>query len=91
MSERIEEVFVERLAEIGIEGHFVARFLRDISFIFESDPSMDCWELNNRIHLLGWNDVEIDYQTMELARASVEMQREGRFKTTTGIMEHASV
>ena len=73
MSRSIRDAFISRLSEIGIETHCMPRFLKDISFIFEGDPSMDCWELNNRLHLLGWNGIEMSNRMMELARASVEM------------------
>lgn len=34
---------------------------------------MACWEFNNRLHLMGWNGIEMSDRMMELARASVEM------------------
>lgn len=29
-------------------------------------------ELNRRLHLLGWDDFEMDYQTLQLVLASLE-------------------
>jgi len=71
MPRTIQDHFVARLGKLGVEDPWVQRFVKDISFLFESNPSMECWELNNRLHLLGWNDVEVDVSLMELARASV--------------------
>ena len=70
-SSSIRNAMVKRLLGMGIDAHCVPRVLKDISRIFEADPCVDCWEWTNRLHLLGWRDIQPDYRLMELARASV--------------------
>ena len=67
----VKEAMVNRLLAMGIDAHCVPRVLKDISRILESDPSVECWEWTNRLHLLGWRDIQPDHRLMELARASV--------------------
>ena len=48
--------------------------IKDILYSFSIDPFMEHTEINSRLKLLGWGDIELDYHTCELARASFEMR-----------------
>ncbi|MBN1849674.1 MAG: hypothetical protein JW932_13940 [Deltaproteobacteria bacterium] len=60
-------VFEKHLMTKGLTLNHMASFLRDLdrALMVYNDPL----HLNTRMHLLGWNDLDVDYRTMELAEA----------------------
>jgi len=45
---------------IGLAGFSLAVF-------FYLNPNMSLSQVNERLHYLGWNDIELDYHTYQLA------------------------
>ena len=44
----------------------------NIDYPIQIDTSVSLSDVNARLHLLGWEDVELDYPTLQLAIASYE-------------------
>ena len=70
----IYEVLSRRLRREGVTLLSMPLLIKDLMHAFSLNPSIECSELNRRIHLLGWEDVEVDYHICELARAAYEMR-----------------
>ena len=51
--------------------------LRDLSKIIESNPGIDPVAASSKLHMLGWNGVSLDYQSMQLAQAWLEFENSG--------------
>jgi len=68
----ISEALIQRLKEKGIESQIVKRFIKDLIYAFGSHPEITPFELDSYLHRLGWNDVNLDYQTYQLAKACFE-------------------
>ena len=68
----IEETLINELQEKGINSDIIPRFIKDIAFSSEIDPYFSLSEINDRLHYLGWDDIELDYHTLQLAIASFE-------------------
>ena len=68
----IEETLINELQEKGINDDIIPRFIKDIAFSSEIDPYFSLSEINDRLHYLGWDDIELDYHTLQLAIASFE-------------------
>ena len=68
----LEETLINELQEKGINDAIIPRFIKDIAFSYEIDPSFSLTEINDRLHYLGWDDIELDYHTLQLAIASFE-------------------
>jgi hypothetical protein len=47
-------------------------FLRDLAEILKSKPEPDIAALNERLNVLGWHQVQLDYQSLQLALAWLE-------------------
>jgi hypothetical protein len=47
-------------------------FIRSLANTIFVNPQMDISQVNNRLHWLGWDDVELDYHTLQLAIACFE-------------------
>ncbi len=65
------ENLLQRLQEIGIEPNLIPGFMKDIANSLFLNPDMNYSQVNERLHYLGWNDVELDYHTYQLARESL--------------------
>ena len=48
-------------------------FIRDLANSFMTDPYLNHCQVNRRLQYLGWDDVELDYHTLELALACFEI------------------
>jgi hypothetical protein len=68
----IEKTLINELKGKGIENNIIPRFIKDLAHSFQIDPSVSLPNVNGRLHFLGWEDVELDYHTLQLALASFE-------------------
>ena len=62
------EHLLQRLEEIGIEPNLIPGFVKDIANSLSLNPDMNFTQINERLKYLGWDDVELDYHTFQLAR-----------------------
>jgi hypothetical protein len=70
-------ILLRNLESKGMNGKALRRFAKDLMFSFTMNPAMERSEINKRLHVLGWDDIDIDYRTWELAKASFDLQNEG--------------
>jgi len=68
----IERSLVQRLEKKGIAIPTIPRFIKDLTNFFADDHFMSLTQVNRHLHLLGWNGVQIDYHTFQLAKAYFE-------------------
>ena len=68
----IDQALIRKLKEKGVEESLIPGFLRILANALMISPSMSAGHLNQRLSYLGWDDVELDWRTMELARAFFE-------------------
>ena len=68
----IEKTLIKELKGKGIENNLIPRFIKDLAYSFQIDLSVSLADINARLHSLGWEDVELDYHTLQLAIASFE-------------------
>ena len=62
------ENLLQRLQEMGIEPNLIPGFMKDLANALFYNPDTNFTQVNERLHSLGWDDVELDYHTFELAR-----------------------
>ena len=74
----IKETLIDELKGKGINNEIIPRFIKDLSYSFQIDPSVSLSDVNERLHFLGWEDVELDYHTLQLAIASFERDQPPR-------------
>jgi len=73
----IEKVLIGQVKKKGIAAECIPRFIKDLIHSFAINPSMSLSEVVNRMHSLGWDEAEVDYHTLELARASFDWKQSG--------------
>ena len=70
--DRLNEALTQRLEKKGLSPVAIPGFIRNVANTMSASHRIGMEEMNRRLHLLGWDTVELDYQTLELIIASSE-------------------
>lgn len=62
------ENLLQRLEKIGIEQKLIPGFMKDLANSLALNPNMNFTQINARLHYIGWDDIELDYHTFQLAK-----------------------
>jgi hypothetical protein len=73
----LHQLLLARLQPQGIEPDDLPLFLRDLPAIHKSKPESDVAALNSKLNVLGWHQVQLDYQSLQLALAWMESENPG--------------
>ena len=73
MSE-LTHILVDRLEKKEMEPGIIPCFIRDLATTVLINPDMGHLAVNRQLHLLGWDDFELDYHTLQLAIACFEAE-----------------
>ena len=63
----INQIFLQRLKTIVVEPNLISGLMKALAVFFYLNPNMSLSQVNERLHYLGWNDIELDYHTYQLA------------------------
>lgn len=69
---KIDQKLIHKLIENGVEASLIPGFIRSLANAFLINPAMTACQANKRLKYLGWDDVEIDYHTLQLAITAFE-------------------
>lgn len=74
----VKDALVSRLKGKGLPKGMVSGFLQSLSSHFSAEPRMGLSEINQKLQNIGWNEIELDYHTYQLARTWHEMEEPSR-------------
>ena len=63
----LKQIFLQRLNKIVVEPRLISGLMKALAVFFYLNPNMSLSQVNERLHYLGWNDIELDYHTYQLA------------------------
>ena len=69
---QLTQILLERLEKKGMDPTLIPGFIRNLGNAILFNPEATLLQASNRLHLLGWDDFELDYRTLELATACFE-------------------
>jgi hypothetical protein len=69
---QLTQILVERLEKKEMQPSIIPGFIRDLATTVLINPDMSHFAVNRHLHLLGWDDFELDYHTLQLAIACFE-------------------
>lgn len=75
--DEFKQILLDRLVKAGADPSSLSGILKALSKLLAADPDTDPAAASERLHYLGWPEVEVDYHTLQLALACFEME-EGR-------------
>jgi hypothetical protein len=70
----LTNILIEQLEKKGVEPSISHGFIRDLANAILVNPHMNLLQVNERLHLLGWDSFELDYHTLQLAIACFEAE-----------------
>lgn len=76
MMGKISKILLSNLESKGLNEKSVTRVFKDLMLAFSMNPMIDRPQMSNRLQVLGWGEIELDYRTWELAKVSFEMLQE---------------
>ncbi len=68
----VDKKFICNLINSGVEKNLIPGFIRSLANAMLINPAMTHLQVNSRLKYLGWDDIEIDYHTFQLAISSFE-------------------
>jgi hypothetical protein len=71
---QIKEILFQRLEKNGVDFNFMPGFIRSLVNSCRNDPDMNLRQINRRLRYLGWHGIELDYHTLQLAIACLELE-----------------
>jgi len=70
--DNIIRILVDRLVRKGVELGTIPAYIRDLANTISNDTDLSLQDLNRRMQLLGWDDLELDDHTLQLITAIFE-------------------
>ena len=68
----VKHALIKNLEKKGVTQGMIPGFLQSLSNYFSADPHMDLLQINHKLQTIGWDEIELDYHTFELARTWIE-------------------
>jgi len=69
-----KQILIAHLIAKGLEKETIPSFIRSMRIYLSNDPKINYLKANKHLHFLGWNDIEVDYHTFQLAIAYFEAE-----------------
>jgi hypothetical protein len=70
--EDLKLLLIDRLKSQGMDPVLIPAFLKALTYIISSEPGIDLTQVNRKMHSLGWDEVTIDYHSLQIATAFLE-------------------
>lgn len=68
----LKGVLLKRLEKKGVQPEVIPGFIRSVARVLSDRNDVNFKEINEKLHLLGWNDFELDDHTLQLIIANFE-------------------
>jgi len=70
----LKHLLFQRLEMKGMKKDIIPSYIRSMKICLVNKPNMNPLQANEQLQLLGWNDIELDYHTIQLAIACFETE-----------------
>jgi hypothetical protein len=74
--DNLKLLLVDRLKSQGMHPALIPAFLKAFTSIITTEPDIDVVQVNQKLHALGWNEISIDYHSLEIAMACLVAVKE---------------
>jgi hypothetical protein len=65
----LKPLLIDRLKSQGMDPSLIPAFLKILTSIISSEPGIELAQVNQKLNLLGWDEVTIDYHSLQIAIA----------------------
>ncbi len=70
--EHLKKTLIRRLQSKGVESTVIPGFMRSLANSVFVEPRMSILQINKRLQYLGWDEINLDYHTLQLAMTCLE-------------------
>ena len=70
-----KQLLIDGLSAMGLKEEIIPSLIRSMRICYTFDPQMNYLITNREIHSLGWNDIELNHQILNLSIACFEEER----------------
>ena len=70
----LKQLLIQRLSHRGLEKNQIPGFLRSLANSIDIGQNPNYTLINNHMRNIGWDDIDLDYRTFELARNCLEAE-----------------
>jgi len=70
-----KQTLMRRLESKGLEKSTIPGFMWSLKRCLRDNPDMNHLEANQQLQFLGWDDLDLDYHTLQLAIANFEAEQ----------------
>jgi hypothetical protein len=75
--DELEQALIDRLTKRGVDSLSIEGLLKALYKILSADSAIDPTKANEKLHYLGWGEIEVDYHVLQLALACFERREDG--------------
>ena len=68
----LRQLLIQRLQHKGLNNSLIPGFLRSLANSIYMSQNQNLVILNQHLQHIGWDDIDLDYHTFELARTCLE-------------------
>jgi len=68
----LKKILLERFEEKGVEPVLIPGLLKNIMATLKDRPDITHEEVSERLHYIGWNDFDLDENTLQIIIADYE-------------------
>ena len=72
LMEDLKPLLIDRLKSQGMDPSLIPAFLKALTHLISTEPGIDPSVANHKMHSLGWNEVTVDYHSIQIAIACLE-------------------
>ena len=69
----LKPLLIDRLKSQGMDPSLIPAFLKALTSIISSEPGIDPEQANLKLNSLGWNEIAIDYHSLQIAIACLDV------------------
>ena len=70
----LRQLLIQRLSQKGLEKNLIPGFLRSLANSIDRGQNLNFTLINTHMQHIGWDDIDLDYHTFELARNCLEAE-----------------
>ena len=74
MPHELRQLLIQRLSHKGLEKNLIPGFLRSLANSIDIGQNSNFAHINKHMRHIGWDDIDLDYHTFELARNCLEAE-----------------
>ena len=74
MPNELRQLLIQRLSHMGLEKNLIPGFLRSLANSIDMGQNPNFARINRHMRHIGWDDIDLDYRTFELARNCLEAE-----------------